>query len=275
MIRKIGILGLLALLMLSACSPEHKLAKTYIKHHSGNGIMIIPTFELYKDNLAIGYDTTINYTPDQFDSIAWVQSCFIQHISDSLYLTQFTNSLIKELGEFGYDVYVDGGSDVFLSLPDPKWMIQIAQLQLNENHRTDYRESYSFESGENYLKEFRVNQVSQSSWLEVSRANTGNKQLLFLEGYIQDNFHLGFDVDLMEGGMGISGNRDSINVADVYKMAEESGHKHADLLFDYFMNDYIRENLPPGIINREYYHFNRKTKSLKRGLKERFDVIVN
>jgi hypothetical protein len=273
MFRFLGFVSICSIILLGACSPERRLARDYIKHHSGNGIMIIPLFELYKDNLTISYDTNKTYSPDQFDSIAWVQSCFIKHVSDSVFLTLFTNSLIDELSSEGFDVYVDGSSDVFLSLPDPKWMVQIAQLQLDEDHRIDSRQEYSVETGESYSENFRVNQVSLKSWFDVSRTNTGHKQILYLEGYVQDDFHLGVDFDLMEGSLGIMDNRDSIAMDDVYHMADELGRKHAALLFDYFMNDYIRENLPSGIINREYFHYNLKTRSLKRGLEERFDVI--
>lgn len=273
MFRYIGILGICAMLLLSGCSPERKLARNYVKKHSGSGIMILPLYELYKDNLTISYDTLVDYSPWQLDSIAWMQSVYIQDVSDSIFLTRFTNSLINELSESGFDVYVDGSSDVFLSLPDPKWMIQIAQLELNEDHRIDYYDMYSTESGEPYSEGFRINQVGMKSWFEVSRANTSTKQVLFLDGYIQDDFNYGIDLDLMEGSVGLMGNRDSVQVKDIYTMAEESGRKHGELLFDYFMNDYIRENLPSGIINREYYHYNRRTKSLMKGLEERFDVV--
>jgi len=273
MFRFFAIIALGSLLFVTGCSVEHKLARDYVKHHSGSGIMIIPLFELYKDNLSISYDTSIAYSPGQLDSIAWEQACYIQHISDSVFLTSFTNSLIDELSASGYDVYVDGSSDIFLSLPDPKWIVQIAQLQLNEDHRTDYHQVVSTEREVPYYQAYRINQVSLSSWFEVSRANTSNKQVLFLEGYVQDDFKLGVDIDLMEGSFGLMGERDSLEIENVYQMAKQSGKKHGELLFDYFMNDYIREHLPSGIINREYYHYNRKTKSLKQGLDERFDVV--
>jgi hypothetical protein len=259
--------------LLAGCSPERKLARHYVKHHKGSGIMIVPLYELYKDNLSISYDTALKFSPEQFDSMAWVQSCYIQHVSDSIFLTTFTNSLINELSGEGFDVYLDASSDIFLALPDPKWIIQIAQLQLNEEHSIDYYEMYSVESGEPYSEGLRINKVSLSSWFEVSRANTGNKQVLFLEGYIKDDIKNKVDLNLLGGTVGLQQIRDSIQLDDVYKMANESGQKHAELLFDYFMNDYIRENLPSGIVNREYYHFNRKSNSLKRGLKERFDVV--
>jgi len=261
------------LFLVAGCSVERGLAKKYVKNHAGSGIMVIPVFELYKDNLTISYDTAFAYLPEQLDSIAWTQSCYIQDVSDSVFLTHFTNSLVDELSAFGFDVYVDGSSDIFFSLPDPKWMVQIAQLQLNEDHRTGYDQLYSVDDGEFYDKPFRINEVNLCSWFEVSRANTGNKQVLYLEGYIQDDFKMGIDVDMMEGKVGLLGERDSLEMENVYLMAEQSGEKHAELLFDYFMNDYIRANLPYGIVNREYFHYSRKTKSLSKGLPERFDVV--
>lgn len=262
-----------SIVFVAACSPERKLADKYKKHHVGNGVMIIPLYEIFKDNLTISFDTNKKYSSHQLDSIAWNQSCFIQHISDSVFLTKFTNSFIDELIATGFDVYVEEGYDSFLALADPKWVVQIGQMQLNENHKIEDRQYYSVMDGHMHYKSIRVNQVSQSTWLEVSRANAGNKQVLFLEGYIQDDFHLGVEIDLMKEDYGFLGVRDSIELIDVYTMAEESGQKHAELLVDYFMNDYIRENMPQGITNREYYHYNRRTNSIKKGLKERFDVV--
>lgn len=261
------------IVFVSACSPERKLAGRYKEQHVGNGVMIIPLYELYKDNLSISFDTSRHYSNQQIDSIAWVQSCFIQHVSDSVFLTRFTNSFIDELVATGYDVYVDAGYDSFLALSDPKWVVQLEQLQLTENHKIENRQYYSVADGNMHYKPTRVNQVSQATWLEVSRTNATNKQVLFLEGYIQDDFHLGVEIDLMKENYGFLGVRDSIDMRDVYAMADESGQKHAELLVDYFMNDYIRENLPSGIINREFYHYNRRTNSIKKGLKERFDVV--
>ena len=273
MIRCFRLISILAILLLAGCSPERNLARKYVKTHNGTGIMIVPLYELYKDNLTLNYDTAIKYSPDQLDSLAWEQSCFIKHVSDSVFLTLFTNSLINKLNSEGFDVYVDGSSDIFLSLPDPKWMVQIAQLQLNEEHMFNYTEVYSEETGEPITDSLRINQVNLSSWFEVSRANTGNKQVLFLEGYIQDNIKHGVDFNLMEGSVGLKQDRDSIDMDDVKRMAYDLGKKHAELLYDYFINDYIRDNLPSGIINRKYFYFDHKSKSLKQGQKERFDVV--
>ena len=272
--RNLGIIGLLIIVLISACSPERKLARQYIKTSSGSGILIMPLYELFKDNLTISFDDTINYSPGQQDSLAWEQSCFVKHVSDSVFLSQFTNSLIDRLTRYGYDVYLDGSSDVFLALPDPKWIIQLAQLQLNENHSIYPYNVYSVETGEPVGNEIRVNTVKLESWFEASLANGGQKQVLYLEGYIQDEVRQGIDFSLLEGATSVHLTRDSVGMDDIYKMAEELGKKHADLLFDYFMNEYIRTNLPAGMLPKKYYYIDRdKSNQLKTNPKARFEIM--
>lgn len=267
---RLGLLLFLTMLALLSCSPERKLANKYVSNHKGNAVMIVPSYTLYKDNLTLSYDTAVKYSADQLDSMAWAQSSFVQYISDSIFLTQFTNNLIDELSNYGYEVFVENDADVFLSLPDPKWMVNLAQVQLTEEYTYEYRTAYYME--DYYTIKFRLNKVNMSTWLETSRTNSGNMQVLFLEGYMEDalkdalTLNLVFDYNLAP-------ERDSISLKEIYNMAEQSGKKHAELLFDYFMNDYIRLNLPAGIVNRKYFHYNRKLNKLKKGLPERFDVV--
>jgi hypothetical protein len=56
-------------------------------------------------------------------------------------------------------------------------------------------------------------------------------------------------------------------------MASQSGQKHADLLFDYFMNDYIRRNLGSYNGIRKEMHYNHKMNRINAGLLERFEVL--
>lgn len=273
MIRYTCLVNFLVIILLAGCSPERNLAREYLNTHTGNGIMIVPSYELFKDNLSVGYNPDIKYSPGQLDSIAWAQSCFIRQTSDSVFLTRFTNSMINELIHEGFDVYVDGSSDVFLSLPDPKWVVQIAQLQLNEEHVYNYYEMYSVATGEPETHRVRINQVKLESWLETSRANANNKKVLYLQGYIQDVIKRGINVSLSEASLGMEQNRDSIRMSDVYIMADQLGQKHAELLFDYFMNDYIREKLQVGDAKLRYFYFDRRSKKLKQGSNERFEVV--
>lgn len=261
---------LIVSLILTACSTEKRLARQYVKHYRGNGIMIVPQYNLLKDNYTIYYDTTLRYTPEQLDSIAWAQSAYIKNVSDSVFLTRYTSSLIKLFNKYGYDVYVDGGADAFLSLPDPKWMLAIDQLQLIENYNNVSKDVFTA-SGDVYSSIVRINEISLSTWLTASRANSGTKQTLFLETYNQDRVNN--KLTLFYDQLAMAAMRDSLDMNDVYTLAEQTGKKHAELLFDYFMNDYIRINMPSSEGERQLYHYSFQKNSIRKGLKQRFEVV--
>ena len=224
---------ILMLLSIAGCSAEKQLARKYVDTHKGNAVMIVPVYTLFKDNSSISYDTSYKYNQEQLDSIAWAQSCFVKYISDSVFLTTYTNSLINELSTYGYDVYVDGSADVFLSLSDPKWLIQLEQMQLTESHTIDYQTIYSLDGSVTY-EPYRQNKVDFGTWFHLNRANSESRQLLYLNTYVQDR-----KVSLVAltygNNAGVSKN-DSVRLDHVYLLAAETGRKQAELIFDYFMN---------------------------------------
>jgi hypothetical protein len=232
--------------------------------------MILPSYELYKDNLTISYDTNAIYSAFQFDSIAWEQSCYIKHVSDSIFLTTFTNSLIKELRKEEFEVYVSDDSNAFQELPEPKWLVKIPELQLNENHCiSTYEVSYEKQEGYEYsFAGLRTNMISLLSWFEASQASTGNPQVLFRCESIMDGLTSGSKMILDMGNEGLQQNRDSLEIEDIYTLADESGRKHAEILFNHFMNEFVKNNLPSGTIPRKYFYYNRISQSLRPGLNE-------
>jgi hypothetical protein len=125
---------------------------------------------------------------------------------------------------------------------------------------------YEFENAD-----LRMNMLSLNSWFEAKHSSQAKKQVLYLEKSLMDNRTLGFDFVLNKGKKGLQQNRDSIEMADVYNMADESGKKHAELLFDHFMNQYIYENLPSGTLSKEYFFYDRKSLSIKRGLNQWYE----
>jgi hypothetical protein len=257
--------------MISGCSPGYKLATQYIKHQSDT-ILIIPSYELFKDNLTIRYDTNAGYSPDQFDSIAWVQSIYIQHVSDSVFLTTYTNSLIKALNETGYTVFITDSTESPDSLPESKWKITIAQLQLNEERTVDEIEmpepdDYSYSIATKFVN---VNRVYLDSWFKVSPTGNDTSNILYFEAWGEDSFSS--EAKRVSGGFTRDTViRDSIGMEEVYLLAELMGEKHAELLVNYFLNHYIKDKSPPGNKQQEYFYYNRKRKSLLFGPQDQFD----
>jgi hypothetical protein len=178
-----------------------------------------------------------------------------------------------ELERFGYKVMLDQSVNRFLSYDKAKWIIQVTQLQLEESFQSGYAYGYDDEDEEYYL-EYRINAVALNSWLEVNRLNSNDpRQLLFLSGYIEDGTDMAVSLEYLAGQFYLTNPNYLIGFDEIYDMAEASGKKHAELLFDYFMNDYIRQNLPYGVIHRKEMHYNLKFRKIENQLIERFEVV--
>ena len=274
--RLILIPGFLAVFagILVSCSPERNLARAYVRNHTGDGIMLSPSDILYKANPGAYMDKSKFRTGAEQDSVAYYTSNYVQFISDSVFLTLFTNSLIDELTSLGYQVTLDQSADLFLDSKNPAWIVQLSQLQLEEDFTVKYAYGYDDEDHE-YYQDYRINSIGLNSWTEVNRVNSeeGTKQLLYLSGYIEDDVNQSVRLDFYRGQFYFSNSRDTISFADIYRMASQSGKKHAELLFDYFMNDYIRRNLPHSSATRKEMHYNHKLNKITAGLPERFDVV--
>jgi hypothetical protein len=261
--RYLLLFNLAIIFLATACNPEKKLARQFVRNHDGNSILIVPLYELGKDNLAISYDTNNHYSPVQFDSIAWEQSCYIKHISDSVFLTRFTNSMINELNSRGLNVLASNYLNDFRDLKEPKKLVQVAHLQLNETHSISEFEVYQ-EKIEGYVysnASLRLNTIYLQSWFEASKSDTGTRLLLYCTESITDKRKVGFNFVLNKGNEGLQQNRDSLVIEDVYRLAENSGRKHAEIIFDQLMNEYVGNNLADGI-RRKYYHFDSASHSL-------------
>jgi hypothetical protein len=236
--------------------------------------MISPVNFLYKENLGAYIDTNKFPLSSQQDSVAYYTSSYVQFVSDSIFLTNFTNSLIDELASYGYNVTLDESADLFLNSEKAKWIVQLSQLQLAEDFIP--RRVYGYDDNdEEYFMEYRQNVISLYSWIDVNplNADNGKKQLLYLEGFITDYPIQDISLDYIGGEFYFRDFRDTISIFNIYNMANESGKKHAELLFDYFMNDYIRSMLPKSIANRKEMHYDHKLHRIEAGLSERFDVI--
>ncbi|MBK7213630.1 MAG: hypothetical protein IPH88_10145 [Bacteroidales bacterium] len=263
------------LLMLASClscSTERKLAKKFLNEHKGESLMLSPVDFIYKENPAAYIDTRKYTTPEQQDSVAFYSSKFVQHVSDSIFLTLFMNSLIETLESYSFNVFMDQEANLFLASPKPGWILQMAQMSLVEDYSISSVSGYDYE-GEEFIHQFRVNEVSLDTWLEVNRVNTvQSKQLLFLSGYIRDDTSRRISLDYDFGQFYYTNDNDSIDLDNIYEMADASGRKHAELLFDYFMNDYIQRNMQ-GVLPKMSFHYNSIWNRLENHPWEYFELI--
>lgn len=260
-------IGLLCLL--AACNPSQHLANRYQMHHQGVAVLISPPDYLFKSNVSISYDTARPYTEDQLDSMAWAQSVYVQGLNDTLFLATFTRNLVRTLTSEGYQVFSDSTVDGFLSERDPKWIITLPQAELVESYEWIQKQIFD---GENLqYKHYRQNTLKLAFWLEASKANQSKKQVLYLQCSASDKVQYPGTFTML-----LTNNfepyRDSMDLRDAYHFAGQVGTKHANMLHDYFLNDYIAQHLKSGQ-ERQLFHYDFRKEKLVPGLNQRYDVI--
>lgn len=255
--------GIMAALFLQSCTVEQKLARKYISDCKKESILIIPVDFTYRYNMGAYIDTTEFKTADLQDSAAFAQSYYLRFISDSIYLEKFYNSFIETLGKAGFNINVNNSSDAFFAQPQPSWIIDFTQLQIDEDYTVDTVEFYENEGQVQY--EVMLFQVGMGIWIDLSPVNNDHsrKQTLYKRLFIEEDYDISTPFNFETGSFEYSIKMKEITPDDVYNMAPVAGKKFAGMLFDFLLNDYIRRNLPTSEPERDLWHYDLKTGSLR------------
>lgn len=264
----------LGLVFLSSCYPEWKLGKTFIESKPDISVMILPADYVFKNNQKrdeIG--DTSGLTNFEKDSLLLAKSLFLKDLSDSVFLETFINSMISEFEMLGLKIYMDNASDSFLFFKSPSYILNIAQLQLEEGYN-DFKDSDDF-SGNTYYKAFQTNAVTFNSWLELTQLNPKKegRKLFFVSETIADIVDGYFTENLLTGEIKYKYQIMEIDLDIIYHYCKVLGARYAGYTFDYLMNDYIMTHFPSGKKRNFYMHYNRANNTLDPTWEERFELM--
>lgn len=258
------LLILIGILFVS-CSLERKIASNYVRKVDKKSIMLFFPDYIQKTNLKT--DSIPNADSlDAFtlDSILYAQSIYLQYVDDSLLLSRCKESLIKELILYGFNVYEIDRMDEFIALNDSSYVLNLAQIELEE-YLYILRPEYHLDERNFYTVNIGVNAINLNSWFELDRHNIPSEQypVLYSSYYLHDEVEGGFIIKYEKGlKLTYQYKIDSVNVVDVYELAALSGKKYAINLYDYLLNLYIQDNMPKGQVPVAYFHYERKSKMI-------------
>ncbi|PLX04738.1 MAG: hypothetical protein C0595_01990 [Marinilabiliales bacterium] len=159
----------------SSCSPQTKLAREFVNKSNSYSVMLIQPEFIYKKNLNTNIVDSLGITDVKLrDSILWEQSDFIKKIDDSLLIANYSLGFITELKNYNIKVYDENESAKFLSLDSNAWMVNIAQIQVEEE-KYEYRDETEYYSYI-YYHDHILNAVNINSWFEVSMINSNDQK---------------------------------------------------------------------------------------------------
>jgi hypothetical protein len=242
----------LLLFLLTGCSVEQKLARSFVESYKPVEYLLMRPSIIFKYNLKEfeipGSDTMEGFRKD---SVLFENSLFMKAISDSLLIDQFTYGFGKALESYGAKVIPESSIDTLMEKEGTPYVVNIAQFSLEEY-------IHPFSSEEMVYDEVIVidgidlNAINFNVWLELGRMNTEKKnKVLFASDYLLDSMNGTLKQNLISRKMSFDYTIDTITMPQIYEFARRFGEKSAQYLFDYLMNTYIGDNLP------EYYPYER------------------
>lgn len=247
----------LILFLLTGCSLEQRLARSFVEADKPSELLLLRPSVIFKYNLKEfeipGLDTMKGFRKD---SLLLENSLFLRAVTDSLLIEQFTTSFGKTLESYNARVIPESSIDTLMANGGTPYIINIAQFSLEE-----YIHPYSSEAVVYdeviVIDGIDLNAINYNMWLELGRMNTEKKnKVLFVSDYLLDAMNGTLKQNLLSGKMSFDYTIDTITMPQVYEFARQFGKKSAEYLFDYLMNDYIGENIPEDYpYDRYYYHY--------------------
>ncbi len=267
---------LICLMVLPSCLPEQKVGRNFVRSAATLNLMVNPPALVFKYNhkgeMIAGFDSLSEAGQD---SALWENSIYIRRLSDSLLLESYVNAFISELRALGFNVLLGPNPDSAFQAGAQSYIVDVAQLQVDEYIYPLEDEQTILDTV--YVKKVNLNAIDFSGWFELykSRKQPVNKTLLYSSATIYDSFEGQYFTDLFSSAVRYSYRLDTIAIGDIYDMSRYLGSKHAGYLFDYFMNQYILQNMPDGLEPIDYFHFNRQKNSIMPARDEQFEVLPN
>ncbi len=209
------------------------------------------------------------------DSALWAGSRYVQYLNDSTLLENYVNSLIGEMRQLGFTVYIGKVPDSLLKANPQSYVLDVAQLQMDEYNYTLEDEDAFLDSV--YLKKIRLNAVDFSAWFDLWKISTGpgRKTTLYASHTAYDDFDGRFFNDPFSGTVKYKYSIDTLRINDLNEMATFLGARHGGYVFDFFLNQYVKYHLAEGEETEDYYHYDRNRRSLVSAGDDRLQVLEN
>ena len=265
-----------ALLILISCSPVRKVAKTYVEDTPGLTLLVLKPAFVYKTSLKDyeieGADTL---SESELDSVLYYNSLFLKEIDDSVFIERHVRGYVQELRKLGFEVYRDQEFDTFMSLGKEGYIINLAQISLEEY-------VYAYVTDAMIMQEvvsvsgIDLNALNIDTWFEFNSVNLeeSESKVFYVSDYIFDDLNGRFIAPLFSADVKYEFTIDTIKIDTLYSYMWEMGAIYAGYTNDYFLNKHIRKLLPETGQQDMYFHYDRKENRLRlAGDFERFIEI--
>lgn len=241
-------------ILISSCIPEKRMGRRFVENTPDTQFLVIMPDNVLKESIKPPRDSSLkDPSKRQIDSLTFAESDFVQYIPDSMFFSYYLPEFKKEMNELGLNVSFNKPAHSFFEDSAQAYVFDFAQIQLQEFSEKVYNQE-TFD-GELYYYNHKIDGINLDVWVEFQKANTpGSKPMvLFNEITSRDDVDAHFHRNQITGEVKYSYKIDELKLEEVKEKIAKAGKIHAQYLYDFLMNQYIRSALIKKEIKPEYY----------------------
>jgi hypothetical protein len=233
--QKLLIFSLIAAAMMTSCSTEYKLAKSFVKQSKDSNVAIY--FPEKAD---------VQNARDEQSGREMIVLC---DLDQDLFLNLVYAAYKKTLKDYGLKIYQPDDPEN-VQVDSAHWLAILSKMEIQEKI-TEY-EDYWFDADNTYSYIYPLNTVNVASWFDLN--NQQWSPALYVEKDIVDGFDSKVDFAFWTGQSSYSYAIDTLQARDIYNFAIYLGKLYAGYTYDYFLNDYISDNLKAKDMTQRFYY---------------------
>jgi hypothetical protein len=238
----IALFVLVTVVVMASCSPQRKLAKTYVDQRNEWGILVLFPDQVFKINDRYDRDERGLSRLSEFeqhDSLI-KQTLFLKQLDDSLLLNTFKKEYWETLSKYDVELYSEADFNRFYERDSLSWIANVAQIELQE-FISDYEDEDNF-FGMRYTHTVPLNGMNLAVWLELNALNEEAKEnkVYFTDQNIYDYHEGQFYYDFATGSVNYYYDVDTLKVNELMDFVGFMGRLTAAYTYDQLLNNILQ-----------------------------------
>jgi len=273
----IALFVLASVVLMASCSPQRKLAKTYVDQRNEWGVLVLFPDQVFKINDRYDRDErglSRLSEIEQQDSLI-KQTLFLKQLDDSLLLNTFKKEYWEALSKYDVELYSEADFNRFYERDSLSWIANVAQIELQE-FISDYEDEDNF-FGMRYTHTVPLNGVNLAVWVELNALNEDAKenQVFFTDQNIYDYHEGQFYYDFATGSVNYYYDVDTLKVNELMDFVGFMGRLSAAYTYDQLLNNRLQSTEKSETEQSIYFRYDPFVKRLFQTEFDRFIELDN
>ncbi|MDL2314836.1 hypothetical protein LJC16_01085 [Bacteroidales bacterium OttesenSCG-928-C19] len=247
-----------AMILFGSCFPERQLAVDYVekfsnsKHEPVERIYVVLPEEVIHTNKKLSeIEGFFDMDVKTQDDLIRKNTKFVDKINDSIFLTQFKDHLIYNLGRIGIPVIIETNPDRLpQAVSNQIFILRIPQMEVEE-YIEDKTVEYVTGGGHVYEASVPQNKFNVNIWYHFDKdSDTTNAPAYFYHWVFTDRVSNSLERDA-GGNLKLRTKVEELNMNDVYASSYLTGKLTATYFIEKIVNDYVKSQKG----SPSYYYF--------------------